>query len=38
MRVLNIRAVLRTLGVLLFFLGVALLLPMGVGLYYHEAS
>lgn len=36
--VLNLKAVLRTFGALLFFLGVALLLPMLIGLYYREAS
>lgn len=36
--ILNVRAVARTLGALMFFLGVALLLPMGVGLLYGEAS
>ncbi len=36
--VLNIRAVAYTLGILVFFLGVALLIPMAVALYYGEAS
>ena len=36
--VLNIRAVVYTLGILLLFLGGALLLPMGVGLWYGEAA
>lgn len=36
--VLNLKAVGGTLGALLFFLGVALLLPMGVGIAYGEAS
>ena len=35
---LNLRAVIATLGALMFFLGVALLVPMGVSLYYGEAS
>ncbi|NNF03640.1 MAG: TrkH family potassium uptake protein, partial [Rhodothermales bacterium] len=34
--VLNIRAVLTTLGILVLFLGVALLAPMAVGLFYGE--
>ena len=36
--VLNLKAVGGTLGALLFFLGIALLLPMAVGLFYGEAS
>lgn len=36
--VLNIRAVFGTLGVLVFFLGLALLLPAAVGLIYGESS
>ena len=36
--VLNLKAVITTLGALLFFLGIALLMPMGVGLIYGEAS
>jgi trk system potassium uptake protein TrkH len=36
--VLNIRAVAYTLGILVLFLGVALLLPMAVALYYGEPS
>ena len=36
--VLNVKAVVGTLGLLLFFLGIALLLPMAVGLIYGEAS
>ncbi len=36
--VLNIRAVAYTLGILVLFLGVALLLPMVVALYYDEPS
>ena len=36
--VLNLKAVARTLGALLFFLGIALLLPMGVGIIYSEAT
>ncbi|MFQ5569339.1 MAG: TrkH family potassium uptake protein [Rhodothermales bacterium] len=36
--VLNVKAVISTLGTLLFFLGIALLIPMVVGLYYGEAS
>ncbi len=36
--VLNVKAVVGTLGLLLFFLGIALLLPMIVGLIYGEAS
>jgi hypothetical protein len=36
--ILNLKAVIATLGALLFFLGVALLAPMGVGLIYGEAS
>jgi len=36
--VLNLKAVASTLGALLFFLGIALLIPMGVGLWYGEAS
>jgi trk system potassium uptake protein TrkH len=36
--VLNWKAVVRTLGGLLLFLGVALLFPAGVGLYYGEPS
>lgn len=36
--VLNLKAVITTLGALSFFLGLALLTPMGVGLYYDEAS
>lgn len=36
--VLNYRAVLGTLGVLVFFLGLALLLPAAVGLIYGESS
>ena len=36
--VLNLKAVARTLGALLFFLGVALLAPMGVGIAYGEAT
>ncbi|MEM6647316.1 MAG: potassium transporter TrkG [Bacteroidota bacterium] len=35
---IDVRAVLRTLGVLLLFLGMALLLPMGVALFYGEAA
>ncbi|GIV61258.1 MAG: Trk system potassium transporter TrkH [Rhodothermaceae bacterium] len=38
MTVLNYRAVVRTLGALVFFLGVALLFPMGVGLLYGESN
>ncbi len=38
MVVLNLKAVLGTLGALVFFLGIALLLPMGVGLLYGEAA
>ena len=34
----NVKAVVRTLGALLAFLGIALLLPMGVGLLYGEPS
>lgn len=34
--VLNFRAIIYTLGVLILFLGAALLLPMGVALYYGE--
>ncbi len=37
MKVLNFWTILSTLGALLFFLGVALLVPMGVGLYYGAA-
>ena len=36
--VLNLKAVITTLGALLFFLGIALLTPMAVGLIYGEAS
>lgn len=36
--VLNLKAVAGTLGVLLFFLGIALLAPMSVGLYYREPT
>lgn len=36
--VLNLRAVLSTLGILVFFLGIALVLPTLVGLYYGEPS
>ncbi|MCB0719115.1 MAG: TrkH family potassium uptake protein [Bacteroidetes bacterium] len=36
--VLNLKAVAGTLGVLLFFLGVALVAPMVVGLIYHEPT
>ena len=36
--ILNLKAVIATLGALLFFLGIALLAPMGVGLVYGEAS
>lgn len=36
--ILNLKAVFGTLGVLLFFLGIALLLPMVIGLYYGEPS
>ena len=36
--VLNFRAVVYTLGILVLFLGVALLLPMGVALYYGESE
>ena len=36
--VLNLKAVASTLGALLFFLGIALLFPMGVGVAYGEAS
>ncbi len=32
--VLNLKAVITTLGALLFFLGIALLTPMAVGLIY----
>ena len=35
---LHIKAVFATLGVLLMFLGAALLLPMVVGVYYGEAA
>ena len=38
MRVINVKAVLSTLGALLFFLGFALLLPMAVGLFYGESG
>jgi trk system potassium uptake protein TrkH len=38
MKVVNVKAVLSTLGALLFFLGVALLFPMAVGLLYGEAA
>ena len=36
--VLNLKAIVGTLGALLFFLGIALLLPMVVGLIYGEVS
>lgn len=36
--IINLRVVCSTLGMLLLFLGVALLAPMGVGLFYGEAS
>lgn len=36
--VLNLKAVFGTLGILLFFMGVALILPMLIGLLYGEAS
>jgi len=36
--VLNFRAVAYTLGILVLFLGVALLIPMGVALYYGEPT
>ena len=36
--VLNLKAVFGTLCVLLFFLGIALLFPMGIGLLYEESS
>ncbi len=36
--ILNLRAIIGTLCVLVFFLGIALLVPFFVGLYYQEAS
>lgn len=36
--VLNVKAVVGTLSILLFFLGIALLLPLVVGLWYREPS
>jgi len=36
--ILNLKAVIATLGALLFFLGIALLLPMIIGVVYGEAS
>jgi len=36
--ILNLRAVFGTLGALVFFLGIALLFPAGIGVYYSEPS